>query len=204
MFVIGLTGGIGTGKSEVSRLLGELGAEVIQADKVAHEAYEPGTPGWREVVEAFGEGVLDADGRIDRKRLGGIVFDDEQAREILNGIVHPIVRRLLEERIATLEREGTGIAVIEVPLLVEAIKQQSRWTRLLDEMWVVTAPEEQAVARVRARSGLDEKAIRARIGSQATERERIEFADAVIDNSGSLEGLRREVTNLWRERAPHN
>ena len=204
MFVIGLTGGIGTGKSEVSRLLGELGAEVIEADKVAHEAYEPGTPGWREVVEAFGEGVLDADGRIDRKRLGGIVFDDDQTRERLNAIVHPIVRRLLEERIATLEREGTGVAVIEVPLLVEAIKQQSRWTRLLDEIWVVTAPEEEAVARVRARSGLDETAIRARIGSQATEEERIEFADAVIDNNGSLEGLRREVTNLWRERAPHN
>ena len=204
MFVIGLTGGIGTGKSEVSRLLGELGAEVIQADKVAHEAYEPGTPGWREVVEAFGEGVLDADGRIDRKKLGGMVFDDEQARERLNAIVHPIVRRLLEERIATLEREGTRVAVIEVPLLVEAIKQQSRWTRMLDEIWVVTAPEDQAVARVRARSGLDEKAIKARIGSQATERERIEFADAVIDNGGSLEELRRQVTNLWRERAPHN
>ena len=95
MFVIGLTGGIGTGKSEVSRLLGALGAEVIEADKVGHEAYEPGTPGWREVVEAFGEGVLDADGRIDRKRLGGIVFGDEQARERLNAIVHPIVRRAL-------------------------------------------------------------------------------------------------------------
>ncbi|MXY42732.1 MAG: dephospho-CoA kinase [Dehalococcoidia bacterium] len=204
MFVIGLTGGIGTGKSEVSRLLNELGAEIIEADKVAHEAYEPGTPGWREVVEAFGEGVLDADGRIDRKALGGIVFGDEEARERLNAIVHPIVRRLLEERIAELERQGTSVAVIEVPLLVEAIKQQSRWTQMLDEIWVVTTPEEQAVARVRARSGLDESAIRARIGSQATEEERAEFADAVIDNGGSLEGLRREVTNLWRERAPHN
>ena len=204
MFVIGLTGGIGTGKSEVSRLLGELGAEVIEADRVAHEAYEPGTPGWREVVEAFGEGVLGADGRIDRKRLGGIVFDDEQARERLNGIIHPIVRQLLEERIAGLDRTGTRVVVIEVPLLVEAIKQQSRWTRMLDEIWVVTAPEEKAVTRVQARSGLDETAIRARIRSQATERERIEHADAVIDNSGSLEGLKREVTNLWRERAPHN
>ena len=145
MFVIGLTGGIGTGKSEVSRLLGELGAEVIEADKVAHEAYEPATPGWREVVEAFGECVLNADGRIDRKRLGGIVFDDEQARERLNGIVHPIVRRLLEERISKLKREGTRVAVIEVPLLVEAIKQQSRWTRMLDEIWVVTAPENEAL-----------------------------------------------------------
>ena len=204
MFVIGLTGGIGTGKSEVSRLLGELGAEIIEADKVAHEAYEPGTPGWREVVEAFGEGILDADGRIDRKALGGIVFGDEEARERLNGIIHPIVRRLLEERIAELERQGTRVAVIEVPLLVEAIKQQSRWTQMLDEIWVVTAPEEEAVARVRARSGLDETAIRARIGSQATEEERVEYADAVIDNGGSLEGLRQEVTNLWRERAPHN
>ena len=204
MFVIGLTGGIGTGKSEVSRLLAELGAEVIEADRVAHEAYEPGTPGWREVVEAFGEGVLDADGRIDRKRLGGIVFDDEQARERLNAIVHPIVRQLLEERIAGLGREGAKFAVIEVPLLIEAIKQQSRWTRMLDEIWVVTAPEEQVVKRVQTRSRLDEKAIRARIVSQATDQERIEHADAVIDNSGSLEGLRREVTNLWRERAPHN
>ena len=204
MFVIGLTGGIGTGKSEVSRLLGTLGAEVIEADRVGHEAYAPGTPGWREVVEAFGVGVLDADGRIDRKRLGGIVFGDEQARERLNAIVHPIVRQLLEERIAGLEREGARVIVIEVPLLIEAIKQQSRWTRMLDEIWVVTAPVEQVVARVRARSGLDETAIRSRIGSQATERERIEHADAVIDNSGSLEGLKRKVTNLWCERAPQN
>ena len=204
MFVIGLTGGIGTGKSEVSRLLGTLGAEVIEADRVGHEAYAPGTPGWREVVEAFGVGVLDADGRIDRKRLGGIVFGDEQARERLNAIVHPIVRQLLEERIAGLEREGARVIVIEVPLLIEAIKQQSRWTRVLDEIWVVTAPVEQVVARVRARSGLDETAIRSRIGSQATERERIEHADAVIDNSGSLEGLKRKVTNLWCERAPQN
>ena len=204
MFVIGLTGGIGTGKSTVSALLKELGAEVIEADKVAHEAYEPDTPGWHEVVEAFGEGVLDADGRIDRKALGGIVFGDEEARERLNAIVHPIVRRLLEERIAGLERIGAQAVVIEVPLLVEAIKQQSQWTRMLDEIWVVIASEDQAVARVRARSGLDETAIRARIGSQATDRERIEHADAVIDNSGSLEGLRREVTNLWRARAPQN
>ena len=204
MFVIGLTGGIGTGKSEVSRLLDTLGAEVIEADRVAHDAYAPGTPGWREVVEAFGEGVLDADGRIDRKRLGGIVFGDEQARERLNAIVHPIVRQLLEERIARLGREGARVIVIEVPLLIEAIKQQSRWTRMLDEIWVVTAPVEQVVARVRARSGLDETAIRSRIGSQATERERIEHADAVIDNSGSLEGLKRKVTNLWCERAPQN
>ena len=204
MFVIGLTGGIGTGKSTVSGLLKELGAEVVEADKVAHEAYAPGTPGWQEIVEAFGECVLDADGRIDRKALGGIVFDDEEARERLNTIVHPITRRLLEERIAGLEQSGARIAVVEVPLLVEAIKQQSRWTKMLDEIWVVTAPTEQVISRVKARSGLDETAIRARIESQATEQERSEYADAIIDNSGSPEGLRCKVTNLWRERVPHN
>ncbi len=204
MFVIGLTGGIGTGKSTVSGLLKELGAEVIEADKVAHEAYEPGTPGWREVVEAFGEGVLDADGKIDRTALGGIVFGDEEARKRLNAIIHPIVRRLLEERITGLKRVGTRVTVVEVPLLVEAIRQQSQWTKILDEIWVVTAPAEQVIARVRARSRLEETAIRARIESQVTERERNEYADAIIENSGSLEGLRCEVTNLWRERAPHN
>ncbi len=204
MFVIGLTGGIGTGKSTVSGLLKELGAEVIEADKVAHEAYEPGTPGWQEVVEAFGDSVLDADGRIDRKALGGIVFGDEEARKRLNAIIHPIVRRLLEERITGLERSGAQVAVVEVPLLIEAIKQQSQWTKMLDEIWVVTAPAEQVIARVRARSGLDESAIRARISSQATEQERNEYADAIIDNRDSHEALRREVTNLWRERAPHN
>ena len=204
MFVIGLTGGIGTGKSTVSRLLNELGAEVIEADKVAHAAYEPDTPGWQKVVEAFGEGVLDADGKVDRTALGGIVFGDEEARKRLNAIIHPIVRRLLEESITGLERDGARVAVVEVPLLIEAIKQQSQWTKMLDEIWVVTAPTEQVIARVRARSGLEETAIRARIGSQVTERERNEYADAIIENSGSLEGLRCEVTNLWRERAPHN
>ena len=204
MFVIGLTGGIGTGKSTVSGLLKALGAEVIEADKVAHVAYEPGTPGWREVVEAFGEGVLDADGKVDRTVLGGIVFGDEEARKRLNAIIHPIVRRLLEERITGLKRVGTRVTVVEVPLLVEAIRQQSQWTKMLDEIWVVTAPAEQVIARVRARSRLEETDIRARIESQVTERERSEYADAIIENSGSLEGLRCEVTNLWRERAPHN
>ncbi len=204
MFVIGLTGGIGTGKSTVSGLLNELGAEVIEADKVAHAAYEPGTPGWQKVVEAFGEGVLDADGKVDRTALGGIVFGDEEARKRLNAIIHPIVRRLLEESITGLDRDGARVAVVEVPLLIEAIKQQSQWTKMLDETWVVTAPAKQVIERVRARSDLDETAIRARIESQVTERERNEYADAIIENSGSLEGLRCEVTNLWRERAPHN
>jgi dephospho-CoA kinase len=204
MFVIGLTGGIGTGKSEASQILGELGAVIVDADKVAHEVYEPGSAGWREVVNTFGEGVLDGEGRIDRKRLADIVFADERALEKLNSIVHPKVRQLLDERISELKRQGVEVVVVEVPLLIEAIRQEARWTQMLDEIWVVVAHEDQVVERVRARSGLEEAAIRSRINSQTTQEERIAYADIVIDNSGSLVGLRRQVAKLWHERVPHS
>ena len=204
MFVIGLTGGIGTGKSEVSQVLGELGAEVVDADKIAHEVYEPQTTGWREVVDTFGEAILDSEGRIDRKQLASIVFGDKRALEKLNSIVHPKVRQLLHERIDELKRQGIEVIVVEVPLLIEAIRREAWWTQMLDEIWVVVSPEEQVVERVRARSSLDEAAIRSRINSQTTQEERIEHADIVIDNSGSLERLRRQVANLWHERVPHS
>ena len=203
MFVIGLTGGIGTGKSEVSRALAELGAEVVDADKVAHEVYEPGTAGWREVLDAFGESVLNGDRRIDRRKLATIVFADHQFREKLNSIVHPKVRQVLEHRVQGFERQETEVVVVEVPLLVEAIKQEANWTRMLDEIWVVAALEEEVVERVRARSGLDEAAIRSRINSQISQEKRIEHADVVIDNGGSLGELRRQVIKLWHERVPY-
>lgn len=203
MFVIGLTGGIGTGKSSVCRVLDTLGAAVVDADRVAHEAYEPGAAAWRSIVDAFGEGVLDSGGRIDRKRLGEIVFSDKQALRELNSIVHPAVRRRLEERIWTLGREGADVVVIEVPLLVETIREGREWTRMLDEVWVVVARDDQIIQRVWARSRMGEAAARSRMDSQVSDCERIEYADAVIDNSGSLDGLRNQVCNLWRERVPH-
>ncbi len=203
MFVIGLTGGIGTGKSEVSRVLAELGAAVVDADKVAHEVYEPGTAGWREVVDTFGEDVLDTIGRIDRKKLAGLVFNDNTSLGKLNAIVHPKVRQLLEDRLGELNRRGTKIVVVEVPLLIEAIRQEARWTRMIDEIWVVAATEDQVVERVQARSDLDEEAIKSRIRSQTAQDERAKYADVVIDNDGSLEGLRHKVSKLWHERVPH-
>lgn len=203
MFVIGLTGGIGTGKSSVCRVLGTLGAAVVDADGVAHEAYEPGAAAWRSVVDAFGEGVLDGGGRIDRKRLGDIVFNDGRALRKLNAIVHPDVRRRLEERIRELGREGADVVVIEVPLLVEAIREGRGWGEMLDEVWVVAAPEDRIIQRVWERGRMGEDAVRSRMESQASDRERIEYADAVIDNGGSLDGLRNQVRNLWRERVPH-
>ena len=198
--VIGLTGGIGSGKSVVARLLGERGAAVIEADTTAHQVYRSGTDGWSEIVAAFGKEILDCHGNISRKKLAGIVFRDDAARNRLNAIVHPQVRRLLSDQVARVQRRGGKVVVVEVPLLVEAIRSAASWTRMFDEVWVVTAPEAQVIDRVRARGGMSEATIRAVIAAQVTVEERLPYADVVIDNSGSVERLRGRVATLWRER----
>ena len=200
MRVIGLTGGIGTGKSEVSNILAELGAKVIDADLLGHEIYRPHTEGWREVREAFGEGVLRADGEVDRKRLGDIVFNDAKALTRLNAITHPRIYKLIAERIESVREKGTGVVVVEAALLLEA-----GWTSLVDEVWVTVSHQEQVFQRIRARTDLDDSAIRARIESQMSDTERTERPDVamsvVIDNNGSLEQLRKRIEALWRSRA---
>jgi dephospho-CoA kinase len=193
--VIGLTGGIGTGKSEVSLLLKELGAKIINADHIGHEAYMPHTQVWREVVSAFGEGVLKPNGEIDRKKLGDIVFHDPSARARLNAIMHPRMYRMLEERIEELRRRGVEVVVVEAALLIEG-----GWYPLVDEVWVTYAPEEVVLQRLRERSGLSEEEAKSRIRSQLPFEERAKYATVVIDNSGSLEELRRQVELLWERR----
>ena len=195
MVVVGLTGGMGTGKSEASRMLQELGAVLINADQVGHETYAPGTEAWRAVVDTFGEEVLATGGEIDRKKLGSIVFDDPQALATLNAIMHPRIAQAIEKRIRELKSQGIRVIVLEAALLVEA-----NWIPLTDEVWVIVAPEEAAVERVQARSGLAEAAIRARIGSQLPQAERVRHADAVIENAGDLDDLRSAVANLWEKR----
>jgi dephospho-CoA kinase len=195
MVVVGLTGGMGTGKSEVSRMLQDLDAVLINADQVGHETYAPGTGAWRDVVDAFGEEVLHPSGEIDRRKLGSIVFNDPQALAQLNAIMHPRMAGVIDERIGELKKRGVGVIVLEAALLIEA-----NWTPLTDEVWVVTAPEDTAVQRIRARSGLAEDAIRARIRTQLPQEERVRRADAVIGNAGSLEELRQAVTDLWKQR----
>ena len=195
MLVIGLTGGIGTGKTEVSRILADLGAEIINADALGHQAYEPQTETWRQVVEAFGEGILSETGEVDRRKLGPIVFADERALKRLNAIVHPRIRQMIVERIDDLGAKGLGAAVVEAALFIEA-----GWTPLADEMWVTSAPEETVIERLRARTGLDENAIRARIDSQMPQQERLKHADVIVENDGSLETLRGRVKRLWHER----
>ena len=196
--VIGLTGGIGSGKSLVAGLLAERGAALIDADTAAHEVYRPGSAGWRAVVAAFGDGIVDEDGAISRPRLGRIVFGDAAARGKLNAIVHPRVRRLLADRIAQARRGGARVVVVEVPLLVEAIRAGG-WTRTHDEIWVVTAPERQVIDRLLAR-GMAVARIRAVMAAQASTEERLRYADVVIDNSAGIDRLRERVAALWDER----
>lgn len=195
MFIIGLTGGIGTGKTQVAKLLEELGAAVVNADLLGHEIYKPQTEGWREVVAAFGEQVVGPDGEIDRRALGSIVFSDEDALRRLNAITHPRIYALAAERLDALRRQGAGAAVLEAALLIEA-----QWTGLVNEVWVITSPEVDVIERLRERNGMDADTARARIRSQMPQAERAEYADAVLENSGSLEELEADVRKLWNSR----
>lgn len=194
MFVIGLTGGIGTGKSEVCGILSALGAAVINADLVGHEVYRPQTEGWHRIVETFGKDVLGATGAIDRKKLGAMVFSDAEALERLNTITHPRIYAKIEERIAELREEGRTVAVVEAALLIEA-----NWTPLVDEVWVVVSDEPNVIDRLKNRD-LDDASIRARISAQMAQRERVNHGDVVIDNNGTLAALTQSVEQLWASR----
>ena len=195
MFIIGLTGGIGTGKTQVAKLLEELGTAVVNADLLGHEVYKPQTEGWREVVAAFGERVVGPDGEIDRRALGSIVFSDEDALRRLNAITHPRIYALAAERLDALKRQGASAAVLEAALLIEA-----QWTGLVNEVWVITSPEADVIERLRERNGMDADTARARIRSQMPQSERAARADAVLENSGSLEELDADVRKLWNSR----
>ena len=195
MFIIGLTGSIGTGKTQVSIILEELGAAVINADLLGHEVYRPDTEGWKEVVEYFGEKVLTASGEIDRKALGGIVFSDPASLERLNSITHPRIYELIEDRVAELKEQGRGAAVVEAALLIEA-----GWTPIADEVWVTISDEDAIVTRLMSRNNMSEEAIRARIHSQMAQAERIGHADVIIENSGNLDELQEQVRKLWNSR----
>jgi len=189
---IGLTGGIGSGKSTVARLLAERGAAVVDADLLAREVVAPGTPGLAAVVEVFGEGVLTTDGALDRPALAAVVFDDAEARARLDGIVHPLVRARAAESIAALPDDA--VVVQDIPLLVETGQAGS-----FDLVLVVEAAPEARIARLVAR-GLAEADARARIAAQATDDQRRAVADVVLDNSGTPEALAQQVERFWAER----
>jgi dephospho-CoA kinase len=189
---IGLTGGIGSGKSAVSQLLVRRGAVLIDADLLAREVVAPGTPGLAEVVAEFGEQVRAPDGSLDRPALAAVVFADPEARRRLDGIVHPLVRQRAAELVAAAAPDA--VVVQDVPLLVETGQAAA-----FDLVLVVEADPETRVARLVQR-GMTEDDARARIAAQATDEQRRAVADVVLDNSGSLEELAAQVDRFWAER----
>ena len=192
MLRIGLTGGIGSGKSTVSALLAARGAVVIDADRIAREVVEPGTPGLAAVVDAFGERVLRDDGSLDRPALAAVVFADPEARRKLDGLVHPLVRARAAELAAAVPDDA--VVVHDVPLLVETGQAGS-----YDVVLVVRADPEVRVRRLVQR-GLSEEDARARIAAQATDEQRRAVADVVLDNDGTEEDLAAQVERFWGER----
>lgn len=187
---VGLTGGIGAGKSAVTAFLRERGAVVIDSDALAREVVEPGTPGLDAVVERFGPSILDAHGRLDRPALGAVVFADEQARRDLEAIIHPRVR----ERAKQLEAEAgpDAIVVHDVPLLVETGQ-----AGLYDLVVVVDVPVETQIERLAANRAMPRVEAESRIAAQATRDQRLAAADVVLDNTGSLDDLEKAVDALW-------
>ena len=193
MKTIGLTGGIGSGKSTVSQLLGELGAFVIDADKVGHEIYLPGKEAWKQVTAAFGQDILAPDQTIDRKKLGAIVFSGEERRKKLNSIVHPLMFTDIDRRIKEKRTEGfTKPIVVEAAILIEA-----NWLPLADEVWLVVTNKNAVIDRVASQRGMAAKDTEARIASQLSDAERRTYATLVIENDGSLDDLKNKVQHAW-------
>ncbi|MDA8346185.1 MAG: dephospho-CoA kinase [Thermaerobacter sp.] len=193
MRLIGLTGGIATGKSTVASILRELGASVVDADQVAHEVTSAGMPAVAEIAALLGPQFVQADGSLDRPQLARVVFHDAAMRKTLNGIVHPRVRAAMEEACARLEREGAPVAILDVPLLLEARDRYS-----VDQVWLVYAPEELQMRRLMQRNSLSEAEALARIRAQMPIEEKRRRADVVIDNTGDIAQLRAQVVRLFR------
>jgi len=195
MRTIGLTGGIGSGKSTVSKILADLGAFVIDADTVGHEIYLPGKAAWQQVSVAFGQDILAEDQTIDRQKLGAIVFSSADALTQLNAIVHPIMFKEIEQRIQAKRDEGyTPPIVVEAAILIEA-----NWLPLADEVWVVVTDKSAVIERIAEQRGMAAKDIEARIANQFSNQERLKHATVVIHNDGSIEDLQQQIQQVWSQ-----
>ena len=192
MLLVGLTGGIGSGKSTVARLLTARGAVVLDADVLAREAVEPGTPGFDAVLARFGDAVRSSGGTIDRAQLAAIVFADDEARHDLEAIVHPQVRLSIGEAVAA-HADSDAVVVVDSPLLIETGAHES-----FPVVVVVTAPDDARIARLTAR-GMGEADARARMAAQMPLEEKATYADVLLDNGGSEAELERQVDRLWAD-----
>lgn len=195
MKIIGLTGGIGSGKSEIARTLLDLGALVISADQISHEVYRKGSDGWDDLVGTFGDQIIGLDGEINRDKLSNIVFSNPNDLSKLNSLIHPPARALIANRLDEARNAGETVVVVEAAVLLEA-----GWDDLVDEIWVSKVSEDQVVSRVVGSRGIDASAVRARIKAQMSQAERENRADIVIDNTGDIDNLKKIVIGIWHER----
>lgn len=192
MTIIGLTGSFGTGKTFVASVLKKLGAQIIDADKIAHEVIRKGTPAYKNMVRQFGKGILDRTGQIDRKKAAGIVFKNKKDVKKLNRMVHPAVIRIIKERI---KKYGSAKAVvIDAPLLVEA-----GLAGIVDKLVVVASSRKKQIERCKSKFCMDKKEVAERIGNQMLLKEKIKLADFVIDNNGTKSETRAKVKKAWRK-----
>ena len=196
MKILGLTGGIGSGKSMVARMFAQLGADVVDADQLARDVVEPGQPALEEIATAFGRDILLPDGRLNRGKLAGIIFADPAARSRLNAITHPRIRERMEAEIAA-RRSGSGVLVADIPLLYENDR-----TGTVETVIVVWVNAETQLRRLQERDGLTVEEARQRIAAQMPLDEKRARADLVVDNSGSRENTRRQVEAIYRRYAP--
>lgn len=192
--VLGLTGGIATGKSTVASMLADLGARVISADTVVHELLEHGTPVWREVVAEFGEDIVDSSGEIDRGKLGRIVFSDPKKRQRLESIIHPSVIEYLRAQAEEFRNCGEGVLAMEIPLLVEVSAFD-----LVDKVLVVTAEQGTQIKRLEKRSGISSEEALRRITSQMPLSEKVQYGDWVVSTDTSLRSTKEQVYKVWKD-----
>jgi len=199
MLVIGLTGNIGSGKSTVGHRLESLGAKVIDADQVAREVVQPGTPALKELVRSFGQDILDSKGTLDRKKMGSIVFADPAARARLNEITHPRIKEAISREIAQYSAHAdsctcSGVLVLEAPLLIEVGLHHN-----VDEIWVVKVDEDEQIERLIERDGLTPVEARRRIAAQLPQEEKLKYARRIIDNSGDPVETQKQVDRHWSD-----
>ncbi|MBP2627386.1 MAG: Dephospho-CoA kinase [Firmicutes bacterium] len=192
MYIIGLTGGIASGKSTVSAMLAELGAYIIDADEIAHIVVMPNQPAWHDIVAHFGSGILLPNGAINRKILGEKIFKDKVERLCLEKITHHYIEDQVQKKITHAKLIGTNIVVLDVPLLIE-----TDWHKMVNEIWVVYVKEEVQLSRLIDRNKLTYEQARDRINAQMSLAEKVKLADVVIDNNLDIEHARKQVTAAW-------
>ena len=198
MLVIGLTGTIGSGKSTVAGFMQEMGAHVIDADKVGHEVYLPHSLGWQKIVNAFGENILSPDKSINRQKLGEIVFNNPDALKRLNHIVHPLMLKSIEGALNELQHKHTKVVVLEAALLIE-----TGWESLVDEIWVTIAPEDAVYKRLSTNRNLTDTQIRRRLEAHISVAQQIKYATHVIETDMPLDELKANTASLWDKISKH-